>query len=360
MTAVQLVHFVVILGALGAAVDRTADLVRRPADGRLALSVALWLLVVSLVLGHSLIVPTEGVWVTGVIWIVQHLLVFAGVFALQVFFLCSAQPGSLWSAVRSRAVVTGIAAALMTGAWLVAVVTERPVWGRPEFAEQPWVGVANLVFVGYLAHGLVGNARLTARWARLADRLWLRRGLRLLSAAGWVLLAWAGYKAAVIALAMAGRQTQFTLVAMVLLAIGLGLGLAGIVAPAWGARLAAGPARLTAYRRLGPLWRVLADAVPQIKLPPPVPWWHVEHRLYRRVIEIADGRAALRHHMDPAVAASAGPDPATAEAACLVAAAARARAGAPPLSAAVPERQGGRELDEEVAWLIRVAAALPR
>ncbi|MGX7828695.1 MAB_1171c family putative transporter [Actinokineospora sp. 24-640] len=362
MTA-ELVHLAVIVVALAAAVDRVVDLLRRPAPGRVALTVALGLLVVALVLGHTWWVPTEGVWATGLVWLAQHAVVFGGVFALHLFFLCSAHPpGSMAAAVRSKAVLSVAALVVMTAAWLVAVLVERPVWAFPDFPAQPWSGAANLVFLGYLAHGLVGNARLTAHWARMADRVWLRRGLRLLTAAALALLGWAGYKVAVVALAMAGRTTDFRLVAMLLLALGLLLGLAGIVLPAWGPRLAelaAWPGRLRSYHRLGPLWRMLRAAAPAIELPAPVPWWRVEHRLYRRVIEIADGRAALRGHLDPAVAAAAGPDPAAAEAACLSAAVARLRTGAPPLAAAVEERRGGRDLAEEVAWLERVAAALP-
>ncbi len=101
------------------------------------------------------------------------------------------------------------------------------------------------------------------------------------------------------------------------------LGIGGATLPGWGARLAGPLRRLRAwrsYRRIGPLWSALHAAHPQIALDArtpggmlSVPLRNAEFALYRRVIEIHDGRLALRAHVHPQV-----PDWAAAACACLL------------------------------------------
>ena len=63
--------------------------------------------------------------------------------------------------------------------------------------------------------------------------------------------------------------------------------------------------RYRTCRRLYPLWRALCEANPGIALVPPMPVWRdalivrdLGFRLYRRVVEIHDGRLELRRYMD--------------------------------------------------------------
>src|SRR5439155_23768653 len=94
----------------------------------------------------------------------------------------------------------------------------------------------------------------------------------------------------------------------------------------------------------------------------------LDFRLYRRVIEIRDGRLALRGFLDERVAATAdalgrraglsGDALAAATEAAVIAAALRAKAaGAPARPPAAEPVTGGRDLADEVAWLTQVARA---
>ncbi|MGW2193744.1 DUF6545 domain-containing protein, partial [Streptosporangium sp. NPDC001682] len=91
----------------------------------------------------------------------------------------------------------------------------------------------------------------------------------------------------------------------------------GATMSAWGAFLRV-PALLEWFHRyrvytvLRPLWGDLYRANPQIALLRPphrlaglLPPRDLGLRLYRRVVEIRDGRMIVRHHLDPAVAAAA-------------------------------------------------------
>jgi hypothetical protein len=134
------------------------------------------------------------------------------------------------------------------------------------------------------------------------------------------------------------------------------------------------------YVMLGPLWSALRTAMPQIAFPqagrpllagrPP----GIEFALYRRVIEIHDGRLVLRPYHHPAVASWLGQaapatpldgtDAALVEAATIAAALENMRHGRRFASAgATPTRDADlvpTDLDWEVQWLSRVAWAFRR
>ncbi|MFD0634026.1 MAB_1171c family putative transporter [Catenulispora yoronensis] len=128
------------------------------------------------------------------------------------------------------------------------------------------------------------------------------------------------------------------------------------------------------YRLLGPLWTALRAAmpysVPQASRPRMAGRLRLEFALYRRVIEIHDGRLVLRPYHHPAVASwvaaasDSGPSDALVEAATIAAAlenmrrqrrftdSSEAPAGDPGLVLT--------DLDSEVLWLSRVAWAFSR
>lgn len=130
-------------------------------------------------------------------------------------------------------------------------------------------------------------------------------------------------------------------------------------------------------RQLYPLWRLVAGAVPHIALarggnaPAAGTLGDAHLRAVRRVVEIRDGMLALAPYGSRGVLADAEHDAsaaglsgddarATGEAAWLRAAAAAKRAGRPPDAAARAPTGGGRDLEEEIAWLARVATAFRR
>jgi hypothetical protein len=170
-----------------------------------------------------------------------------------------------------------------------------------------------------------------------------------------------------------------------LVAGSIGLIVVGSTLPAWGPRVGipalhrwAGQYR--AHRRLYPLWRALVRATPEIALVPPpsaladaLAVRDLGFRLYRRVIEIRDGRLALRPYLHPvmperarALCAAAGVSgeeaDAVVEAAGLAAAMeAKARGGpASLIPLSLGTAGGGADVDSEVALLEQVAGCYRR
>ena len=141
----------------------------------------------------------------------------------------------------------------------------------------------------------------------------------------------------------------------------------GATIPAWSKNLARDPYTFwrayRAHRRLEPLWSVLRDAAPQIALNQRAR--NVEFRLYRQVIEIRDGILTVRADIDEATrhqvtrcARERGLEGADVEAVIEAAAIHRAVSNTDAVLAdpsANLEVIGGSNLDDEVAWLSRVA-----
>ncbi len=129
-----------------------------------------------------------------------------------------------------------------------------------------------------------------------------------------------------------------------------------------------------ALQRLYPLWRTLCTAVPHIALERPRPRLVDRmtvrvpgHRLYRRIIEIRDGLLTLREWVSPTqlaqirheVEAAELPDAEAATTYCWMEVARRAKHQQRPTVDEPPDivRDGGADVDSELRWLLRVAAA---
>jgi hypothetical protein len=284
-----------------------------------------------------------------------------------------------WPKVRLWLPIYGVAFAAMLALDLSAPIDLTDVDLRahaetPErlYAATPHVAQSLLIFLAVLAFTSAWGAMLLLRYARLVDRPWLRRGLRVIAgtAVGNV-----GYSAASAMFVIASRSGVTIAIAQRVTTAIAGFGMlvtvVGITMPVWGPRLD----RLRAYRKLHPLWLALCQAAPGVVLDPPrsprAGRWRLDDldfRLHRRVIEIRDSRLALRPYMDKdAVAAAhqlAEKDGlegvrlnAVVEAAALAAALrAKARQHYP---VSTPENTiiGGTDLDAELAWLTRVAQA---
>ncbi|GAA2718745.1 MULTISPECIES: MAB_1171c family putative transporter [Streptomyces] len=243
----------------------------------------------------------------------------------------------------------------------------------------------------YIAVYLVGEAnvcRVCRRYAKVAGRTWLRRGLRVTAAGAFICLGYGAVRAGNVL----GTVFHFDLrawedVAWLCGDVGSALTLVGWTLPGWGPRVAAVGNWLRAYhrhRRLYPLWAALHGAVPTIALTPPrgaladrLAFGQLEFRLYRRVIEIRDGQLALRAFAGPEDEERAGRE---GRAAGLSGEALRAHVEAVRTRTALERRSQGRaaaaaraeedaghaartDLAAETAWLVRVAtafAALPR
>jgi hypothetical protein len=130
------------------------------------------------------------------------------------------------------------------------------------------------------------------------------------------------------------------------------------------------------YRLLWPLWSALHQAMPEIALDRPraravdhCDLFRLRQRLYRRIVEIYDGRLALRQYYDDEVFHTAtalaldqglrGAElAAVAEAAQLKAALLAKTAGVAPCGSPAPVSLTGRtDLAAELAWLVALTRA---
>jgi len=130
-----------------------------------------------------------------------------------------------------------------------------------------------------------------------------------------------------------------------------------------------------AWFRLRPLWAMLLDGVPDVRLPQqPGTWLAARYRLHRRVVEIRDAQLVLRPFRDSRATAEAADAArlaglpqderdAVIEAAMIVSALGARRNGAAPASSpdaghGLPEP--GNDLESEADRLLRVSRAVRR
>ncbi len=321
--------------------------------------------------------------------LLAHTSVLVSAWCVQVYFACLALPRDRARATSVRGGALLLWALLLLGLFFhLANVDEDAFDFTGHFASAPFVLEYRLIFLAYLGWSMVILITLARRYAPLArTRPALFLGLHLLALAGWVALAYVVHEGA---WAVSRRLNlpypvpQPELVKEVLVAVSIGLLLVGATLPAWGPR-AGVPAmyrwatRYLACRRLYPLWRDLCTALPDLALVPPTSTVSdalavrgLELRLTRRVIEIRDGRLALRTRVPHGVAQTArrqcrvagltvDEEQPTVEAACLAAALEARRLGWRPTTPDVmPGTLSATDLGGEVANLLRLAEAYRR
>ncbi|MGB6161499.1 MAG: MAB_1171c family putative transporter [Pseudonocardiaceae bacterium] len=229
-----------------------------------------------------------------------------------------------------------------------------------------------LIYVSYLAAGMTNACRLCMRYFPHISGRYLRLGLGLIalgSALGILYCAAYGFNtvATFTQLAQLGLPivtlTLLPSIACVLVVIGATIG-------GWGPCLSKGRERLAdyrSYRKLGPLWRALAEVAPEAILAQGMTRMTIGQKRYRRIIEIQDMLLILRPYRGPTlatdVAATSGESSlavaATAEAMVIDRAIRARREGRLPAggSDAMPA-QLGTGLAAESDWLEAVSAAL--
>ena len=292
----------------------------------------------------------------------------------------------VWTRFRWRALAVAMALASMAVLFLMASVpAERPTDFNEVYATTPYVTEFLLVFYLTFGASMAALGQLCWRYAGMVGRLWLRRGLRLVAIGTAFGLGYCVCEMIYIGARLGGENPRaWHLAALFIAGAGAPLLCAGLTLPAWGPQLSAARAWLhsyRSYRQLRPLWLALYQAVPEIALVPPasaaadlLPIRDLGFRLYRRVIEIRDGRLALRPYFSPQVTAAArrharaaglrGDElEATVEAAGLRAAL-RGKTSGSTVTTLTPTDDGdqspslvGVSLSEESAWLVRVAQA---
>lgn len=315
------------------------------------------------------------------LWVHGSLVVF-GAAVQRLLLFWAYPPQDARPKVRRRVVTAGAVLATMT-VLLVLAPVDRPTGEFAEtYATTPYVAEYLLVYLTTVGVSLAEIARLCRRYARISGRAWLRRGLSVTAVGAAVSM---GYCVARVVYVL-GRNVGVHLdtlsdSASLFAAAGAVIVFVGLTVPAWGTRLDPAVAwveRLRSYRQLQPLWLALYRRAPAIALAPPrsllLDRWNpvdLRHRLYRRVIEIRDGRLALRSYLDPGVrtrawqlARESGYDDDAADAVAeaeLLRHALRAHADRRP-GPGVPTDDGpegapGADLAGEIGWLVRVARA---
>ncbi|MEW1636588.1 MAB_1171c family putative transporter [Streptomyces sp. NPDC093801] len=155
------------------------------------------------------------------------------------------------------------------------------------------------------AVGQFETVRLSLRFTTMANRQWLKVGMRTVTVGASMILVYCVTRGVQIA----GTRLDFDgsgldPIQWTAGSVGALLQIAGWTIPSWGIRItrARGWARsYRSYRRLRPLWWALYQASPDIALDPPRSWLRdlvpprdPHYSLYRRVIEIRDGQLILR------------------------------------------------------------------
>ncbi|MCR3753789.1 MAB_1171c family putative transporter [Lentzea californiensis] len=313
-------HILVVVLLWACTAYRVFVLVRRPSRsfGSVAVCFALFFLALGFTVGLPplyLRIP----WLAeapSLVRLVQPVFIVVSVFWLNMFVVHAAGLTVRATAVRIAA-ASGALVAMITLFLLASPGDDAEDFVRA-YAKAPFVTEYLLAYLCYFAFVLADVFRLTRRFAGGAQEGPMRFALRLWSIASLVGFAYTSHKA-VYALGTRLDVTppwQEGPVSTTLSGLVLVLFVVGLTAYLWGPQIE----QYRTYRTLRPLWRACYDVMPGIALMPPGVRAPIDLRLYRCVIEILDGRLALRAYWDTRIAERDG------EAAALVAAlAAKAR-----------------------------------
>jgi len=361
------IHLFVIAVGVGVSIYKLVDLVRSPRRPALW---ALWsgIFLITLALASGLR-GGDRLLSADIIWIIQHLVLLGSLLSLEWFFWLSVRgDGSIRRDLLRHGVPVIVLAAAMTVGWVVTVSAEGSDFLALDFARDRWALAMMLFYIAAFGSSMVSIARFAWRWAAVSDRPWLRRGLRTLTVGCWVSLAYACHKIAYTLLdAFGSRPPWPQTLETIPVAVGVLLSLTGIALPAVGPAISGMHTWIRlgrSYHRLHPLWNAAVTFDPDVALPTSAPWWDYEFRLYRRVVEIWDGRLAIRDRIDPVIADKAlnaarerglgGDDLAAAVEAECWRAALRSDATPRPGELGSPPATG-TDLVAECAFLLRVA-----
>jgi hypothetical protein len=254
---------------------------------------------------------------------------------------------------------------------------------NPLYGGAPWVLEYWLVYLVGLMPALIDIGRLSWLTLRDSERPAVRLRLRMSAIGVLAIIAYHVHKGLFLTAKRFGLpySDTFTVVMdkyLTLVAFVLVLLLASLprLRVSGDGRVAEWVHRFATYQRLRPLWLALYRVNPQIALTPPPPALldrldprDLDLRLYRRVVEIRDGRLALQEYLDPDAVdrireqavneGKTGQHLDAAVEAAILNAGLRARStGVPPPNgpshAAI---HGGPDLDSDTAFLAEVAEA---
>jgi hypothetical protein len=204
-----------------------------------------------------------------------------------------------------------VAAGCLVMLFVGARIDRLPATDLNTGSDRPLVIAYLLIFMLSQALPCLTIIRQCVPYSRLAEPGWLQRALRVLAAAAALLLGYCLSRVTIILLSTedvgvgdaAILPSLFSAAGIVTLNVGLTM-------QSWGPRLGRVQrwfADYAAYRALYPLWQALYQASPEISLEQPSrSLTDLAYRLHRRVIEIDDGRRALRPYMEESARSTAG------------------------------------------------------
>lgn len=303
--------FAVLVVVWGFVVFRLRTISRSPQDRVVALAFLCFAVSATTVVRELRYAIDQVTGVPDLAIMIGHLAALAGVASVLRF-------GLMVTGRRTRLVTAGLcvlagAAVVMTAMFLVVPRSLE----EPDFAywhpTHPATIVYHLTNIAVTSAGMVAGAVLLFPLWRREARGPLRVALFLLWLACLANLAYSGLRCwYVVAYGFGfvprgtryvtyGQITEMTLFLGILLAVTAGLVQVGLNVARW-------VRRLRGYRRLGPLWTELVEAVPSVVLGAPPRWFagSLELRLYRRTVEIRDAQLELSGRVSPDTRAFAG------------------------------------------------------
>lgn len=339
--------------------------------------------------------------------VVQHVFTMTSLYFAMVFFLHSVHPRSTATAKARRhgvGLLISSAAAVVFAAF--ASPADYSAAFMAEYAAAPFSSLYLIVYAGYLMLMVLTITMLSWRWSRLADDLWIRRGMLVGAVGDSVGVAYCAVKITYLVIARADitPSVREMTVTGPLILICVPLAFIGLTVPGWGPRLTAlnrWASRYRARRQLHPLWSALTAQFPHVRMSLDRSWlsrlldrlfgdrpgirrlsmaWDekwaphprdLDLRLHLQVVQIWDARRALIGHCDPAVyqgelrrggeqGSSGDALAARAEAVMLTTALRRHRRDEPVVSgdkSQIPVGTDAADLAANVAWLRRISSA---
>ncbi|EOD69621.1 MAB_1171c family putative transporter [Amycolatopsis vancoresmycina] len=300
-TALQ---YVMVLAGVGVTGYRLVDLIRSP---RRPAMWAMWsgLLLLTVAVAAGIVLPFSASR-----FLVQHLSTLGSLVAFEWFYLLS-----IYGQRKRPAEIAWYQAAMllftagMVAAWAASLAVESPDYRELDYHAYPFARVMVLCYTAAVGASALTLSRLSWKWSRIADRTWLRRGLVAMSLGTSLGLVYTVHHLGFTVLITFGITPPYPQgLEVPVIALGVLLWLVGLSMPALGPRatsLRLFFAHRRSYRELEPLWEAFTTALPSITLNTRPPAWDSEFALYRRAIEIMDGRSRLRGYLDEDVARAA-------------------------------------------------------
>ncbi|BFU44827.1 MAB_1171c family putative transporter [Krasilnikovia sp. MM14-A1004] len=235
--------------------------------------------------------------------LIHSCMVLFSVFALQLLSYWRYPARRARRRARMHLVAGLIILAMMATLILLAPIHERyTIHFWKTHAGQTLMLLYLTLFLLALSIGLLVIAWRARQFAALAPELpWLRRGLRITSVGALLSFGYCACRGGYLVLLGAGVHADPLVdIAEPFATVGLIVFLAGLTMPSWGPRTRLD--QWSAYRALEPLWSALHEAFPQIALHGSprgdvAAVGDLDYRLYRRMVEIWDGRLALRPYL---------------------------------------------------------------